>query len=223
MKIQYHRSWVCPGSSIAGLFVAAAFLPAAVNATSLSLAPATQDIGVGGSFELSLRIAGLGDHAAPSLGAFDLDVTFNSALVQFDSVSFGDPLLGDQLGPVTPSATRSTLSVGSLNLFSVSLDDPADVDSAQPSEFILATLHFTALAQGSSSFDLVNIIFGDANGDRLALDETQNAGVNIMSQAVPEGATGWAGAMCLGALVVGHRQLSRRQTVSQHRRRNSLL
>ena len=214
MKTQSYRTWLRPDLSFAGLTIAAALLTATVNATSLSLAPATQDIGLGGSFDLSLRIAGLGDHIAPSLGAFDLDVNFNSALAQFDSLSFGDPSLGDLLGPVTPSQNGSTLSLGSLNLFGVSLDAPTDLDSAQPADFILATLHFTALFQGNGSFDLANIILGDANGDPLPLDGIQGASVSIVSQSVPEGSPRWAAALCLGALVVGHRQLSRRQAVS---------
>lgn len=189
-----------------------AVVPAVTNATSLTLSPASQNVGAGDSFALSLRIDGLGNHFAPSLGAFDLDVNFDPVLAQFDSITFGDPSLGDLLAQVTPSDKGSSLNgAGSLNLFSVSLDLPADLDANQPAAFTLATLHFTALALGSSGFSMANVILGDANGASISVDSSQVANVNIVAQAVPEGGAGRVGALALGFLVLGHAQASRRQ------------
>lgn len=186
------------------------------NAISITLAPSTQDIGVGGSFALSVSVTGLGNHTAPSLGAFDLEVNFDSTLAQFSSISFGDPSLGDLLAPVTPSINGSLLNItgDSLNVYSVSLDGSADLAGVQPNQFTLATLHFTALALGHGGFSLANVLLGDADGGALSLDGTQGANINIVPQAVPDGGAGWVGILSLGILTLGHRHLRARQIVS---------
>ena len=68
--------------------------------------------------EVALQVSGLGDFTAPSLGTFDVTVTFSPALLDFERVTYGDPALGDQLdlsGLGTLIAT--TAGVGSVNLF----------------------------------------------------------------------------------------------------------
>lgn len=51
------------------------------HAISLSIVPSPQSVGVGGSVSVDLTISGLGNFASPSLSTFDLDVTFNPAIL----------------------------------------------------------------------------------------------------------------------------------------------
>src|SRR5262245_42990410 len=59
-------------------------------AVTLSLEPTPQSIGVGDPASVDLVVTGLSDFSPPSLGAFDIDLTYNSAVVSADSVAFGN-------------------------------------------------------------------------------------------------------------------------------------
>ena len=132
---------------------------ALVSATSLragavlTIAPQTQTIAAGSAAQVQVRIAGLGLHTAPSLGAFDFDLSFNPALVAFTSLTFGDPVLGDQLDLSGTGSINSfgLQSAGLLEFFEISLDPASVLDSQQASGFVLATLSFQALAKGTTS------------------------------------------------------------------------
>jgi hypothetical protein len=155
-----------------------------------------------------LRITGLGEFAAPSVGGFDLNVVFDPVLMQFDSVTFGDPGLGNLLAPNTSSVNIQTLNTGSVNLFSVSLDSAEELEVVQPGAFILATLQFSAQASGTATVGLSDVIISDALGAALPLEQVTGAIVNIASdQAVPEGSLGLSGIVALGAIAFAHRQL----------------
>lgn len=208
MKTQFQKTSRLAGRMMTSLAVAAVLTPAAANAISLSLAPPNQDAGVGDSFTLFLRVDGLGNFTAPSLAGFDVNVNFDPSLVQFDTVTFGDPGLGNLLAPVTPSVDLVTPSSGSLNLLSLSVDSPGDLDAAQPDSFTLATLNFTALTPGAAGFTLSDVILSDVLGDRLQFDGSEGATVNILAgQSVPESSPGMFGALTLGALALCHRRL----------------
>ncbi len=208
MKTRSNPSWLRSGFYIAPLAVATACMPAMLSAATLSLLPAVQDVSIGNSFDLSVQIADLGDLSAPSLGTFDLNLLFNPALVQFDSISFGD-----QLGLPLDVINTATPGVGSLNAFSVSLLDPLDLDSFQAGEFTLASVHFTALAAGTGDFSLANIILGDSFGVPLPLDGISGAVVNIGPQGVPDNTAFWATAFAFGALAFVHRKSAVQRTL----------
>ncbi len=217
MKTLFGNTWLRSGFCSAGLAVAVAFTPASASASIITLSPATQNVGVGGSFDVAVRISGIGNHTAPSVGAFDFDLSFDSALVHFNSITFGDPSLGDLLGPVVGTASGSSLSLAgdSLNLFSVSLDSSGDLSTAQPDQFTLASVHFTALGLGSGAFNLAINALGDADGAGLAVDPIQSASVNITAQPVPEADTWWAAALGFGVLAFSRHQMIRRQSRSK--------
>src|SRR6185436_11146287 len=62
------------------------------RAISLTLQPSPQTIDAGGHASLELVITGLGNLASPSLGAFDVDLTFDASVLAANSVVFGDNL-----------------------------------------------------------------------------------------------------------------------------------
>ena len=204
---------VTRGSSLLSIGAVLAFLMSSpVHAVDLSVEPSAQSVPAGSTVGVDIQIAGLGNGIPPSLGAFDFDLTFDPSVLTFDSLIFGDPGLGDLLGPVVGSTTGSSLDslAGSLNLFAVSLDTPADLDAIQPDKFILASVRFSATGAGSSGLDLSSIILGDALGDPLIPDTVRGASVTVV-HAVPEGSLDGAGLFLLIFTVAGTRWLQRQQ------------
>lgn len=136
---------------------------------SVFLEPSSMTIAPGDSLDVALKISGLGDGAAPSLGTFDLDVTYDPAILGFSAAAYGDPGLGDQLDVLgLGSFQQTTASLGSVNVFELSLDLPDDLDLLQYPEFILATLTFDALGAGTSPLGVSANSLGDSLGGALA-------------------------------------------------------
>jgi hypothetical protein len=158
--------------------------------------PVSQDVMLGDSADVNLVISGLGDMTAPSLSTFDLDVSFNPMILSFNSISFGDPLLGDQVDlsgliDFTPGGPDQGLfwdyddsTPGVVNFFEISLDFPWDLDDYQAGSFTLASLTFDTLALGTSPLGLTVNALGDAYGNPLSADILSGS-VNV----VPEPST----------------------------------
>jgi len=164
------------------------------EAISIGLAPSPVAATVGGVFSLDL-VAVHG--AARSVGSWDLDVTFDSSLMSLDSVSFG-VLLG---GPADSLQDALPNGAGSWNVAEISLLSPDELDALlQPTSFVLATLNFSAVAEGTSSVVLANGVAGDGFGRPFDL-ELGAARVEITGDAaVPE--PGAALLFACGALLV---------------------
>jgi hypothetical protein len=170
-------------------FLAAAFLlcpgsPAA--ARTLFVVPSDQTVSAGGTVSIDLAISGLGTGTPPSLSVFDLDVTFDDSVLSFLSFTFGDPILGDQLDlSGLGSLTVVTQGAGTVNLFELSFDLPADLDSLQADIFDLGTLTFLAVSNGVSNLGLSVNALGDASGNSLPTD-VLGGRVVVDATAVPE-------------------------------------
>lgn len=141
---------------------------AANAAIELALVPIAQ---TASSLSVGIAISGLDDGAAPSLGAYDFDLSFDAARLTYVSSDFGDPILGNQLDVFGLGAnwvSASLSSPGVLNVFELSLDDPADLNAQQLGAFTLAVLHFDVLNAGDTTLNLAINALGDADGDALA-------------------------------------------------------
>jgi hypothetical protein len=156
------------------------------NAITIGFDPVAQDVMLGDSAIVNLFISGLGSEMGPSLSTFDLDVSFDPLILGFNSVSFGDPVLGDQLDLFgLGSIIASDASIpGFVNLFELSLDLPDDLNALQADNFILASLAFDTLALGTSPLGIAINGLGDAFGDPLDAD-IQSGSVSV----VPEPST----------------------------------
>ena len=165
------------------------FIPATSQGILIGFDPMSQVVPVGDTVDVELFISGLGDYSPDSLGTFDLDISFDSAVLGFNSVAFGDPdpMLGDQLdlfGLGSITSFDDTVS-GVVNLFELSLDLASDLDTLQAGSFTLATLTFDTLAiVGTSSLEITSCVLGDAWG--LPLDADVQSG---SISPVPEPAT----------------------------------
>ncbi|WP_174624492.1 hypothetical protein, partial [Candidatus Methylobacter favarea] len=173
------------------------------KAITLSWTPVTASAATGSSLDMALIISGLGDHVSPSLGVFDIDVDYEPSILGLGGVVFGDPGLGDQLA-LDQSADRSfTPRDGSVNLYELSFDTVADLNTLQAGSFTLATLSFNALSAGVSPLNISLNAIGDANADSLSIEPVTAGPVTVEANAdgsVPEPAT-WL-LVSLGVLVM---------------------
>ena len=80
-----------------------------ILAVTISLEPTSQNIFVGDIATVDVNISNLGDFSPDSLGAFDLDITYDANLLTFDSLDFGtflgDPLLFEVITDVDTTTT----------------------------------------------------------------------------------------------------------------------
>jgi len=158
------------------------WLPSSAYAVTLAFEPLSQQANLGDPLDVAVRISGLASLAPPSLSTFDLDVTFDPAILAYTGAEFGDPLLGDQLDLFAlGSLSGETPALGAVNLFEVSLDLPEDLDSLQAASFVLFTLHFDALSPGTSALALSVNELGDAVGDPLVVDLVAGS-VNVVPE-----------------------------------------
>lgn len=171
-------------ASIFALFVCLAtmFNPGTARAISIGFEPLSQDAYIGTPVDVAITISGLGDFAAPSLGVFDLDISFDPTILGFSSASYGDPVLGDQLDLFGfGGITATTAGSGSVNLFELSFDLPGDLESFQPGAFTLATIAFDTLGKGTSPLGITINSIGDAFGDPLAANVSSGS-VNVVPE-----------------------------------------
>lgn len=152
----------------------------AAHAVLLTLEPPTQTIAPGASFSVNLNISGLGDFAAPSLSAWDVDIGYNAAVLSFTGASFGPQL--DLFG--FGSADGAFDLGGTVDVFEVSFDLAGDLDTLQPGAFTLAILSFDALDVGSSTLSLAIDSLGDSLGLPLAATAI-GAAVIVREPTVP--------------------------------------
>ncbi len=121
--------------------------------------------------DIGLQVSGLGDATAPALSTYDLDIHFDPSLLSYSGITFGDPLLGNQLDVFnlgSNTITAELTGIGILNVFELSLDAPADLNAWQADTFILATLRFDILNHGTSALTINVNVFDDADAVALS-------------------------------------------------------
>lgn len=167
------------------------FFSSTASAVTIGFEPNTQNTHIGDSINVDVVVSGLNGDTGVSLGTFDLDILFNSAIVEFDGVVFGDSVLGDQLdvqGLGSITAYDDTIS-DKLNIFELSFDTPDDLANLQADSFTLATLTFRGLNSGTSTLDLYINALGDEWGNSLTADLDSGQIVVASAAPVPEPAT----------------------------------
>ncbi len=141
-------------------------------AAMLFLSPVSQTVFPGDPVLVNVRISGLGDGVDPSVGAFDLDVTYDSSILTATGVTFGPHLGDDPLFQDFDFITMpGVVDLAELNFF-------ADL-SGQPANFTLATLFFDTVTPGTSMLELTQTLVSDALGFDLPLMNVGNASVTV--------------------------------------------
>lgn len=172
-----------------GLGLSTLLLQTSVSqAASIQVVPTDVNIKEGNIFDIELEITELGNNSLPSLSSFDLDIGYDSNLLTFNKVNFGDPdpALGDQLNFFNGSLTDVSSQIGFVNVAELSLDLAGTLDSLQSDSFVLATLSFQALSPGISDLTITVNQLGDSSGIPLTIDSITNGQVTIESQQTPE-------------------------------------
>jgi hypothetical protein len=159
---------------------------ASVQAITIDLLPAFQEVDVNTPVKVDITISGLIEGTAPSLGAYDLNIVYDPNMLSFSgssSMSFGDQL--DLFGFGSVRMVDDSVA-GIINLYEVSFDLVDDLNQLQLSSFTLATLTFAPLIDGMSTLDAIVNALGDANGDPLET-EVNAAQVRVTStHSIPE-------------------------------------
>ena len=133
------------------------FYVGSASAVIISFSPASQTVNVNDIFDVDIVISDLiaADGTREIVSAFDLDVLYDSSVLNATTVTFGSSL-GDPFFAETfvdsELSVDSVLSQGRIDLSELSLLSNAALLALQPNaSFTLATLSFEALAEGSSS------------------------------------------------------------------------
>ena len=142
-------------------------------AVSLSFIPSSQTINRSHAATVDLVISGLTSGGPPSLGAYALDITYNSAILSFNSVAFGN-----YLGDVISSFDSSSLGILYLN--EVSLSSTSELDALQSDSFTLAKITFTGIEIGSSPLGLENVSLSDATGLSFPNPTVQDGSLSVV-------------------------------------------
>lgn len=165
-------------------------------AAVVTVVPAAQSVVVGAQAQVDIVVSDLGSGSPPSLGTYDIDVSFEPALLGLMGVVFGNGLDVNGLG----SLQVVTAGAGTVNLFELSFDLPTELDSLQGATFTLATLTFESLAAGTSLIGLSINAFGDALGDPISFT-TLSGSILSGSIAVTEPSSALLLSIALLALV----------------------
>lgn len=164
-----------------GVIALAVGIGSSAQAASLYVEPQTSSVTAGSAIAIDFTIADLIELSSPSLGDYDFNISFNSNVLNYSSITWGSGLDLQGLGSIRDIDTRQAGS-GLLNLFEVSLDD---VDALQPANFTLFTLTFNAIAAGTSPVAVHVNALGDGLGNALTLDNVGSAQVNVNAVPIP--------------------------------------
>jgi hypothetical protein len=151
-------------------------------AATLAIVPSSDTYIVGDSIQVNLVVSDLTAGGPPSVGEFDMDITFEPEL-DFHSFELGN-FLGDP-NDSTVTETSSDLFGPFLNLFERSLLTPSALDALQPSSFTLATITFEAVVEGFTNIEGDIYGFLDAFGDDLIDVHGPVGGTEIIINPVP--------------------------------------
>jgi hypothetical protein len=159
---------------------------------SLTASPGT--VSVGSVVNIELLVSGLGDHTAPSLGAFDVIIAFNPALLSPAGVAFDTGLGDPNASPPEAYPSADTSVAGTVKLIVTSLLEanaatcslclPPYLDDLQGSAFRLATLTFTGDSPGTAVMSLTINALADAQGEALDAD-IQGTAVTVVGTPEP--------------------------------------
>ncbi len=157
---------------------------------------------VGSDWVVSFDISGLGTGANGSLSGFDINVSYDPALLYFAGFSFINPATHDvQLDLPEPGqwglwADVVDLGSGTLDAYAVSGNSASVLDASQLNAFRFLSLNFVALATGSAFVFLdhsdPNLLFTDSDVNAMPVDFQHSAArfdIRPSGGQIPEPAT----------------------------------
>ncbi|NOT84326.1 MAG: hypothetical protein HOP02_05965 [Methylococcaceae bacterium] len=142
--------------------------------------------------QFDVIISGLGDGAAPSLGAYDLEMFDPTAAFgnTFDGITYGTGLGATLTDSVSfTNETKYGAPTQVMHISQTSLEPAATLIANQPTSFTLASLFFTL--NSGSTIVVADSILSDENGNAIIHDTSVgfDYGLNIRPATVPLPAT----------------------------------
>ncbi|SBT04445.1 conserved exported hypothetical protein [Candidatus Accumulibacter aalborgensis] len=168
-----------------GLLVALVVVSGAASAYTLSFSPSAQDLGLGSSATVEVRITDVAPEPPGSpggLGDYDFEIVYDPAIIKFDKATDAGAL-GLAIG-----LDVDFLAPGRLNLSAFSLEDPTALLAVQSDSMLLLTLGFKSLAVGTSALTFENVTLGDVNGVEREHSSTSGS-ITVLSAPLPEPGT----------------------------------
>ena len=174
-------------SIFASLMTLAMSLALPAQATTIDLMPDQSQLNIGDTITVDVRITGLEDSNAPSLGVYDVTFNYDDSLFSVNQIIWGDTIHGNQLD-LTGFGTLQDVTQGSgwISLFELSFDNPLDLEALQTGEFTLFSVLLDAVDAGTGYFSLDTNTLGDAYGNAVFINSINNASVTVGSTSVPE-------------------------------------
>jgi len=143
------------------LILISSYLPfGSASAVMIGFSPSSITVNVGDTFDVDVVISDL-FASGEIVSAFDLDVTYDAAILNATAVSFGS-YLDDALGL---SFQDAEFTFGRIDFSELSFLLDSELQAIQADSFTLATLSFDALAAGVSS---------------LMFDQNTPPGINVV-------------------------------------------
>lgn len=152
---------------------------ASASAYMLVFQPFAQTVGLGGQATVAVRVV---DTKPAGLGAYDLDVTYDPAILAFDHAV-------DGLGLGLAFGLGTSTGVASVTVSDFSLETIADLLALQANSFDLFTLVFDTVGLGTSALGMQAVTLGDATGNLVAFTAGAGSVAVVASAAVPEPGT----------------------------------
>jgi len=175
--------------SLASCFLAGSvFLSGEASAYTLSFQPSAQDVGLGSSAKVEVRITDVQPDLLGSLGglgAYDFDIVYDPAILKFQSATDAEAL-----GTAIGLGIAESVSEGTLKASDFSFEPTAVLLARQSDSMLLFSLYFETLAVGSSPLLFDNITLGDAEGNlRVGVPPSTTGSITVEQAAVPEPGT----------------------------------
>ena len=184
--------------------------PGVAQALSLNLVTTDNEVKPGEAFQVDLQISDLGQLAAPSLGAFDINLEFDATALTLKDIILGDQLNLGGFGILSGSTPTAT----GVNVFVNSLDFPGVLDSTQADRFTLATFSFIPQQAGLVNFDLAVNDLGDSLGNPLFPTTLDGTSVLIAGAPPPTPVPEPGLPIFLGAIALVARRVHQRRLMN---------
>ena len=161
----------------------------AVSSTILSVDPSNSTVFQGEQVHVDVTISGLGNMVAPSVGGFELTISFDKNILSLNSVMFGTFLGGPA---VSVSGSDDTIS-GQVTIFDLSKLSATNLDAQQPDSGVLATLWFNSIGTGTTALTLTETQPGvsvvDSTGNAITNLTLNSGSATVEQNPIPEPST----------------------------------
>ena len=119
-------------------------------ASTILVNPSSQVVASGSAAVVRIGFSNVGDILPGSLGAYDVQMSYDPALLTLQTITYGDPVYGNQLdlSGYGTLAMSDASTPGFVHLIEISFDAPMTLDAYQRHQFDFASLLFQTQGSG---------------------------------------------------------------------------